>query len=128
MSFYLCGSRIIVTGWNGADGDIESWKAISQGGQEVQEGERARIVVVLDGVGCRAAQRTVLACYVEELKPVRTPTSGGTGASGCGVAAGSALGTADRKQHELVAGGMRLGAGFWISEFGRFGPAKEYVK
>ena len=79
MSFYLGGSRIIVTGWNGADGDIESWKAISQGGQEVQEGERARIVVVLDGVGCRAAQRTVLACYVEELKPVRTPTSGGTG-------------------------------------------------
>ena len=35
------------------------------------------LVVVLDGVGCRAAHRTVLACYVEELKPVRKLTSGG---------------------------------------------------
>jgi hypothetical protein len=60
----------------------------------------------------------VLACYVEELKPLRKLTSGGAGASGCADAAGSALGTGDRKLHELVAGGMRKGAGFWFSEFG----------
>ena len=77
MSSYLCRSRIILTGWNGADGDVESWETNSQGGQEVQEEERARIGRRVGWVGCRAAQRTVLACHVEELKPLRKLTSGG---------------------------------------------------
>ena len=42
-----------------------------------RRGRGPELVVVLDGVGCRAAERIVLACYVEELKPVRKLTSGG---------------------------------------------------
>ena len=48
MSFYLCGLRMIDTGWNGADGDVERRKASLQRGQEVQEGDRSEIC---DGVG-----------------------------------------------------------------------------
>jgi hypothetical protein len=48
-----------------------------------RRGRGPELVVVLDRVGCRAAHRTVLDCCVEELKPLRELTSGGTGASVC---------------------------------------------
>jgi len=104
-----------VTGWNGADGDVERRKAISQRGQEVQEGRGLKLVVVLDEVGCQ----------LPILSEGRCGRSGSVRlaaaqvlASGSRRAAGSPLGTGDRKPRKRVAGGMRKGVGFWISEFG----------